>query len=67
MKRNKNWTKEPKHTKTNKQSLPPPRPTHQKYERGKRMELDITRDLPASFESCSLVLGSLFEEIIPTT
>lgn len=59
--------KNPNTQKPTSNPCPPPRPTHQKYERGKRMELDITRDLPASFESCSLVRGSLFEEIIPTT
>lgn len=50
-----------KNTHKNQQAiLAPPPPTLQKYERGKRMEMEITRDLPASFENCSLVLGSLF-------
>lgn len=66
-KRNKNWTKKPQqtnkstHKKKIKTTLNPPLPPPcQKYERGKRIWLDVARDLPPLFGSCSLVAGSLF-------
>lgn len=45
-----------KHAQKSNRKTPPP---HQIYERGKRIWLGIVRDLPTSFERCSLVPGSL--------